>query len=136
MRLGTRSRSGLAWVWAGALAVTCVFAMAAPEARAFVLEDAVQLAIRTHPTVQAARELRCAAPPTRASNRRAPGSFRRSMPVPPRAGPAPTTRRRAREANRTARESQSRNLYRGESSLTASQMLWDGWLTRNLTDSA
>ena len=44
---------------AGLLAVSVVFT--APETHAFSIEDAVQLAIRTHPIVQAARELRRAA---------------------------------------------------------------------------
>lgn len=129
---GCGPRERIQWYVAGVVAVSVAFT--APDTRAFTLEDAVQLAIRTHPTVQAARELRRAADEgvkqARAGffptvDARAAGGWARTN--------NSTTRARS---NRQPTESQGRNLYRGESSLTTSQMLWDGWSTRNLTDSA
>tara|TARA_Y100001934_G_scaffold280078_1_gene385733 strand:- start:207 stop:1586 length:1380 start_codon:yes stop_codon:yes gene_type:complete len=109
-------------------------ALVTPEVHAFSLEDAVQQAIRTHPTVQAARELRRAADE---GVKQARAGFFPSLDARAAGGWARTNNSTTRaRSNRQPTESQSRNLYRGESSLTGSQMLWDGWSTRNLTDSA
>ena len=117
---------------AGLLAVSVVFT--APETRAFSIEDAVQLAIRTHPIVQAARELRRAADE---GVKQARAGFFPTLDARAAHGWARTNNSTTRaRSNRQPTESQSRNLWRSESSLTSSQMLWDGWLTRNLADSA
>ena len=117
---------------AGLLAVSVVFT--APETYAFSVEDAVQLAIRTHPIVQAARELRRAADE---GVKQARAGFFPTLDARAAHGWARTNNSTTRaRSNRQPTESQSRNLWRSESSLTSSQMLWDGWLTRNLADSA
>ena len=107
---GCAPRSRIQWYVAGVVAVSLAFT--APDTFAFSIEDAVQLAIRTHPTVQAARELRRAADEgvnqARAGyfptlNARAAHGWARTN--------NSTTRARS---NRQATESQSRNLWRSE----------------------
>jgi adhesin transport system outer membrane protein len=129
---GCAPRGRIQWYVAGVVAGSLAFT--APDTFAFSIEDAVQLAIRTHPTVQAARELRRAA--DEGVNQARAGYFP-TLDARAAHGWARTNNSSTRaRSNRQATESQSRNLWRSESSLTSSQMLWDGWSTRNLADSA
>ena len=114
--------------------VLSVVALMAPHAYGFTIQDAVQVAIRTHPTVQAARELRRVADQ---GVRQARAGFFPTIDLRASGGWARTNNSTTRgRSNRIGTESQSRNLWRGESSLTASQMIWDAGSTRNLSDSA
>ena len=116
----------------GLAALSAIFlAASAPSAIADSLEDAAEKAVRTHPTVMAARAFKDSAGENVGQAR---------------AGFYPTidfrgTSGYARTNNSTTRgtgghSQASAFMWRGESSLTFSQMLWDGQATSNTVGAA
>ncbi|MAG96060.1 MAG: hypothetical protein CMM08_05155 [Rhodospirillaceae bacterium] len=113
------------------LAAFAVFAAGVRPALADSLEDATEKAVRTHPTVMAARAFKDSAGENVGQAR---------------AGFFPTVDFRgtsgyARTNNSTTRgtgghSQASAFMWRGESSLTFSQLLWDGWGTSNGVEAA
>lgn len=101
---------------------------------AISLEDAVQLAVRTHPTVLAAKEARRSAD---ARIREARAGLRPSFDVRAAGGFADTNNSSTRtRLGRTPTSSQSDQFERAESSMLFVQPLFDGFDTRNRTQAA
>ena len=101
---------------------------------AISLEDAVQLAIRTHPTVLAAKEVRRSAD---AGIREARAGFRPSFDVRVAGGFSDTNNSSTRtRLGRTPTSPQGDQFGRGESSMLFVQPLFDGFDSRNRTQAA
>ena len=120
------------WRAAGA-ALFFGLAVTAPAA-ALTLEDAVSIAIQTHPSVAAAQDLRSAAD---AGVSQARAGFFPTIDARVSEGPARTTNSTTRaRATRSPTSPQSDFFYRTDSSLTINQSLFDGSLARSSTDAA
>jgi adhesin transport system outer membrane protein len=118
---------------ASAAALACGIGLAAPAA-ALSLEEAVSIAIHTHPTIAAARNLMTAAD---AGVSQARAGFFPTIDARVAEGPARTTNGTTRaRATRSPTSPQSDFYYRLDSSLTITQSLFDGRLTRNGTNAA
>ncbi len=127
---GARLRFRLLGVLAGAGLLATV-----PGAGwALSLEDAVQLAIRTHPTVLAAKEARRGAD---ARIREARAGFRPEIDLRLASGVAENNNSATRaRLGRTPTSSQSEDFLRGESSILFVQPVFDGFDSRNRTQAA
>ena len=118
---------------ASAAALACGIGLAAPAA-ALSLEEAVSIAIHTHPTIAAARNLMTAAD---AGVSQARAGFFPTIDARVAEGPARTTNGTTRaRTTRSPTSPQSDFYYRLDSSLTITQSLFDGRLTRNSTNAA
>lgn len=121
-------------VWCATSAALTLSLVLATPAGALSLEEAVSIAIRTHPTVAAAKDLQAAAD---AGVDQARAGFFPTIDLRVSEGPARTTNGTTRaRSTRSPTSPQSDFFFRADSSLTISQSLFDGWSTRNSTDAA
>ncbi len=110
------------------------FSLGSGPSWAISLEDAVQLAVRTHPAVLAEKEARRSAS---ARIREARAGFRPSFDVRVAGGAADTNNSSTRaRAGRLPTDPQSDQFTRGEASMLFVQPLFDGFDSRNRTEAA
>ncbi|MCH8182595.1 MAG: TolC family protein, partial [Proteobacteria bacterium] len=130
-----RLRRGIRRARPAIAALTAVLVLGPPGLSwAISLEDAVQLAVRTHPTVLAAKEARRSAD---AGIREARAGFRPSFDVRVAGGFSDTNNSSTRaRRGRTPTSPQGEAFTRGESSMLFVQPLFDGFDTRNRTQAA
>ncbi len=116
-------------------AISAVFVLGLPGSGwAISLEDAVQLAVRTHPSVLAAKDVRRSAG---AGIREARAGFRPSFDVRAAGGFADTNNSATRaRTGRLPTDPQGDQFTRGESSMLFVQPLFDGFDSRNRTAAA
>ena len=130
-----RLRRGIRRARPAVAALTAVLVLGPPGLSwAISLEDAVQLAVRTHPTVLAAKEARRSAD---AGIREARAGFRPSFDVRVAGGFSDTNNSSTRaRRGRTPTSPQGDEFARGESSMLFVQPLFDGFDSRNRTAAA